>query len=432
MNQFNVSLWGDEGFSAILSTKSLPDIIKIITRDTSPPLYNITEHFAFRIFGTSEIVIRGLSFFYYCIAVFFIYKIAALLWNRRTGVYAAVLTFLNPFFFIYAFEGRMYSILAMGVCASMYFFLKKKWAFYVIATLVAIYSHHFAFFALFVQGIWFLHELIFGNRKQAGKMFLAFLAVAVLYIPWIIPLYNQTKMVTGGFWLGKPSPNDLKNLIYNYLATGISHPLSQTALYVVFVGILIRKWNKNIKNTLFMLSWFLVPILTTWLLSQKIQSIFYNRYLLYTIPAAMIILASNGRKYLHIVLMGVIIGIFVVVDVFYFTHPTKQPFAEMASYVKEFKRGDDYLINWNSSSHHLWEAKYYGIPAPLYIPKGDLPYFVGTALMEKDDIIRAIPNKKYYRIGVITSGPIEEVVIPNYTRSTAESFGDLKFIWFIK
>src|SRR5688572_4203836 len=136
--------------------KSIPEILSIIARDTSPPLYNLTEHLAFKLFGTSEIVIRGLSFFYYLIAIFFVYKIAAHFWSRRTGLICALLTFFNPFFFIYAFEGRMYSILAMGVTASMYFFIKKRWLGHIIFTLIALYSHHFAIFALFIQALWVL------------------------------------------------------------------------------------------------------------------------------------------------------------------------------------------------------------------------------------------------------------------------------------
>src|SRR3989344_1024100 len=124
MNQFTTSLWGDEGFSAILSMKSLPEIIKTIINDTSPPLWNINEWLVFNALGTAEIYIRGLAFFYFLIAVFFVYKIGSFLWDKKTGLLSAVLVFLNPFFFIYAFEGRMYSILAAGVTASMYFFLK--------------------------------------------------------------------------------------------------------------------------------------------------------------------------------------------------------------------------------------------------------------------------------------------------------------------
>src|SRR3989344_5989759 len=145
---FNQGLWGDEGFSAILSMKSLPEIIRIISRDTSPPLWNIWEWVVFNTLGTDEIYIRGLSLAFFLGAVFFTYKIAAYLWSRKTGFLAALFIALNPFFFIYAFEGRMYSIMAFGVAASMYFFLKiwdkeggKKWdrIGYVAATAWALY-----------------------------------------------------------------------------------------------------------------------------------------------------------------------------------------------------------------------------------------------------------------------------------------------------
>src|SRR3989344_3884318 len=123
-NVSNQSIWGDEGFSAILSMKSLPEIIKIISRDTSPPLWNIFEHLVFQTLGTDEIYIRGLAFTFFLGAVFFTYKIGSFLFNKRTGFLAAILTFLNPFFFSYAFEGRMYSIMAFGVAGSMYYFIR--------------------------------------------------------------------------------------------------------------------------------------------------------------------------------------------------------------------------------------------------------------------------------------------------------------------
>jgi len=164
-NQFTVNLWGDEAFSAVLSTNSIPELIKIIARDTSPPLYNITEHLWFSVFGNSEVAIRSLSFLYFLIAVFFTYKIGVLLWDRRAGLLAGVLTFLNPFFFVYAFEGRMYSILAATVTASVYFFLKRNWFGYVLATVAALYSHNFAVFAIFVQGLWFIKEFLLGRGR---------------------------------------------------------------------------------------------------------------------------------------------------------------------------------------------------------------------------------------------------------------------------
>src|SRR3990170_4793527 len=451
---FNQSIWGDEGFSAILSMKSIPDILKIISRDTSPPLWNIFEHLLFRYLGAEEIYIRGLSFAFFFATVIFTYKIGSFLFSRKTGFLAAILTFLNPFFFTYAFEGRMYSILAAGITASFYFFIKIMWSGqkvkwgdkigYIIFTLWALYSHHFAIFALFVQGLWFIKELLTGNKDLAFKIFKLFIIVAVFYLPWIYPLYTQTKMVGGGFWLGTPTPTDLRNLIYDYLAEGIkSYPLEipiiklalhEFALYLVFLILITHSWRKDIKKTVFLLSWFLVPILSTFIISQAFQSIFFNRYLLYVIPPAMLILASRGTKTTGI-FVGALVFTFVTIDYHYFTHPTKKPFSDLATYVLQTKGSDDFLINWNSKSHHLWESKYYKIPSPIYISGGgELPFFVGTALMEEGDVIKKMPEG-VQRVGVIISGNLEEINLPGYTQERIATFrnrfsGDsINFVW---
>lgn len=451
-NVFNQSIWGDEGFSAILSMKPLPEIIKIISRDTSPPLWNITEWVVFNTLGTEEVYIRGLALLFFLGTVLFTYKIGSFLFTKKTGFFAALLTLLNPFFFIYAFEGRMYSIMAFGVTASMYYFIRifynevkvrrRDKIGYVFFTLWALYSHHFAFFVVIIQGLWWLYELIFGKRLRAKKMFLLFLITALGYIPWIYPLYNQTKMVGGGFWLGTPSIKDLRNIIYEYLAEGIKNnnleipiintPLYHVSLYVVFTILVIRKWWKNTKKSIFLLLWFLGPIFLTWLISQQFQSIFYNRYLLYTIPGATLILASSRSKF-SIIPLIIIIIFFGIIDYDYFTHPQKLPFREYSEYVKSKLKDGYFLINWNAGSHHLWETKYYGIPAPIYIPPegGDLPFFVGTALMEESDVIREVP-KNVKRVGVVTSGPIEEVRLPGYTESEAKDFKGLKFLLYEK
>lgn len=429
-NQFSASLWGDEAFSAVLSMNPVPKILEVIIRDTSPPLYNLTLHFWYQIFGTSEVAIRMLSFLYYVLAIFFVCKIGCLIWNRKTGLIVSILTFFNPFFFIYAFEGRMYSIMALGVTASMYFFLKRNWVGYVLATTWALYSHHFAIFALFIQGLWFLYELSRKDKKIAKSIFKSFVAIGVLYTPWLWPLYKQTTMVGGGFWLGTPTLSDLTNLISDYLARGIKHPLSNFALYSMLATLVLRKWGDKKEKTLFLLTWFLGPILLTWLVSQKFQSIFYNRYLLYAIPGSMIIAGSNLRKLSWIPLLATL-SLFLIIDINYFTNPTKRPFKELAAYVHETKEDDYFLINWNSGAHHLWETKYYDIPAPIYIPEGDLPFYVGTAQMTDADILRIIPEAKK-RIGVVTSGNPNEVELPGFDLESEKQFGDLKFLWFTK
>lgn len=292
INQFNASLWGDEAFSAVLSKNTPLNIVKIIIKDTSPPLYNLTLHFWYKIFGLSETSIRLLSFSYYTLAIIFIYYIGKLVWNKKTGFIAALLSFLNPFFFIYAFEGRMYSTLALGVTASTYFFLKilhgKNKNLDILAYALsidwALYSHHFAIFSLIPQIIWTAIEFLKRNKKTSVKIIKGMVLAALLYTPWLYPLYKQTTMVASGFWLGKPTLVDLKNLIYEYLSEGIKNPktqipfinkeLGRIALYLVIITFVIRRWHKNLEKSFFFVCWFFLPIITVWLLSQKMQSIF--------------------------------------------------------------------------------------------------------------------------------------------------------------
>lgn len=326
----------------------------------------------------------------------------------------------------------MYSILALGVTASMYFFIRRKWKLYIFATLWALYSHHFAIFAVFVQGLWFAKEFVFGERKIAKKMFKSFIFVGLFYLPWLYPLYLQTSKVAGGFWLGTPSTTDLKKLIYDYLAEGIEHKYASFSLYLTFATFVIRKWHKKINKTALLLLWFFVPILTTWLISQYFQSIFFNRYLLYTIPAAMIVLVSNRKKYLSITLIACTLFIWGIIDYNYFTNPTKPPFRELAAYVKSERKEGDFLINWNAGAHHLWETKYYDIPAPIYVSgDNELPFFVGTALMTENDIIREIPENAQ-RLGVVTSGSPEDIKIDNYQIQKVEEFDNLKIVWMLE
>lgn len=451
-NQLTTSIWGDEGFSAILSMHDIPKILQVISQDTSPPLWNLWQHTAFKLFGTSEIIIRSLSLIFFLLTVFFTFRIGALLWSKKTGVIVALLTALNPFLFIYAFEGRMYSMLALGVTASMFYFLKiitrEKGELIKITTKIgfvfwslwSLYSHHFAIFTLALQGIWTLYEMTFGNRKNGRVLFRLFLIVGLGYIPWLWPLYIQITKVSTGFWLENPNLEDLKTLIYDYLAEGIKYlnykipilnlEVHKIALYSVFGILLTRKWWKGIKKSIFLLLWFLFPITVTWILSQYFTPIFYNRYLLYTIPAAMLVLGSLRSK-LSILPIVVTLILFAIIDFHYFINPTKLPFREYSNYVKKILNEDKniYLINWNSNAHHLWESKYYGIPAPLYLPdNANLPYYVGTALMTEDDIVREIPNVK--KIGVITSGNPEDVVLNGYNKIEIQDFKGLKFIIF--
>lgn len=432
MNQFTVSLWGDEGFAATLAIKPIIQIIKIVSRDTSPPLYYLCLHFWMKFFGTSEVAIRSLSFLFFLGTVLTVFLIGKYLWDKKTGILAALLTFANPFLFTYAFEGRMYAILAFTSILAVYFFLKKNQLGFILAATAALYSHHFSIFILGFLGIWDFWEAKF--RFKEAWIIKPAIIVALLYLPWLYPLYYQTSLVGSGFWLGRPATKDFLGVVVKFLVGEPKTMVQRVALGLVLLTVVLRgikkskKVKKDKKETIFLLGWFFAPLALTFIISQFFQSIFYDRYMLASIPAAFLLLASN-RKKVSIILITLIILLLGYHNWQYFTHPNKRPFRELANFVKEEKL-DLPLINYNAAAHHLWESKYYGIPAPIYAST-PLPFYTGTALMEESDQIRTLPNSD--QILAISSAWPDQVEIEGYGIAKSESFSDqLWLVWMKK
>lgn len=424
MTQFSASLWGDEAWAATLAIKPYLKIISIVARDTSPPLYYLIYHTWIKFFGISEVSIRTLSFLFFLGTVLTVYFIGKHLWDKKTGILAALLAFTNPFLFIYAFEGRMYSILALTSTLSVYFFLKKHRIGFILASVAALYSHHFSIFVILFEALWHLAKVWRQPIKKIIKSFTDFFIIGLLYTPWFYPLYYQTSLVGSGFWLGKPNPEVFLATVLKFIVGDGLELARQLALLTIIITLSLRNWLKDKEKSLFLLGWFFVPLILTYLVSQVFQSIFFDRYMLMVIPASSLLIASLRRKF-SIIFILIAIFLLAGLNYHYFTHPTKRPFRELAQYVKT-EASDLTLVNYNAASHHLFESKYYGLEAPIYAPE-PLPFYTGTALMEKNDVINQLPDEE--KIGLITSANPQDVVVPGYTIEKSKQFNSLHFLW---
>jgi 4-amino-4-deoxy-L-arabinose transferase-like glycosyltransferase len=425
----NCSLWGDEAFSAVLAQREFWPMIQIVAKDTSPPLMYIIMWGWFKIFGSSELSIRSLSFLFYLGTCALVYLIAKKLYTKRAGIIAAFLTFFNPFLFFYAFEGRMYFTLLFFIVLSYYFLLtRKRWGF-ILAAAAALYSHHFAILAIASQ--FFAQILMLFITKQKGttseliKLIKTYLLVGVLYLPWVYPLYMQTKLVSTGFWLGKPKLENLFDLIKNLIKEGGYKKVIEDKilpLYLIILG--LRKWSKKVwQADLHLIIWALLPPTLAFLISQTSISIFYERYLLFCVPPLMILAASRFRK-ISLPFIGILLIVYAFIGYYSFTNPFKKPFKEFSGWIKQ-NYPDTYLINYNGNSHHLWETKYYGLKAPIYSPGGKLPFFVGTAQMGDEDVIYELGEEQ---IGVITSNHPDDVNITGYSQNFVYNDDPLYFL----
>jgi len=313
----------------------------------------------------------------------------------------------------------MYSLLVLTSTLSVYFFLKKQKLGFILATAAALYTHHFSIFIVAWEIIWALKEK--WNFKP-------FLTIGLLYLPWLYPLYYQTSLVASGFWLGKPTLKTLIETIGKFLIGSNDKSLWQKiGLGAAAITLALRRWGEEKKTSIFLIGWFLAPLILTFLASQFFQSIFYDRYLLLVIPASAVLIASL-RKKLSLLFILTVVACLLTINYYYFLNPTKRPFRELADFIKT-QAPHLTLINYNAAAHHLWESKYYGLQAPIYSPQ-PLPFYTGTALMEAGDVITKLPDET--QIGVITSAPLEEVKIPGYHLFKSQQFGSLSFLWIKK
>jgi len=430
----NESLWGDEGFSALAVMKDFGEMIGVVMRDTSPPGFYVLGWLWTRLVGFSEIGLRSLSLLLILGAGIFV---GLIVYNASKRKYLAVLTgllaFLSPFVLPYAFEWRMYALLCFATLGSIYFFTARKWTGYVILTVLALYTHHLALFTVAGQGLWYLVcEFKWKKWKKWFKQLKPFLLVGLLYTPWLYPMYLQTTRVQGaGFWLKAPTIVEVLGLMGRFFTGGIIEEWRIKVAILVVVLLLGKNWQKIGKKWLEVLVLVMFPVVLSYIVSYLITPIFYDRYLLSVVMGIAVLIGMGLRKNLiHVLTLLVIIYGFFSYQVF--TQPKKRPFRQFASYVKEELREGDFLLNFNGAAHHIWETKYYDIPAPIYVPVGELPLYVGTAQMTDDDILKSIPED-VERVGAVTSEPVEKVVLEEpWEQKEYKEFGSLKIIWFEK
>ncbi|RJQ15118.1 MAG: hypothetical protein C4560_10950 [Nitrospiraceae bacterium] len=188
------SIWLDEAVSIYHSRQNITHIISL--QDPTPPLYYALLHFWTRLAGTSEFSVRMLSVLFGTASIFIIYLSASHTFNRRAGLYSALLISFSPLHIYFSQEARTYSLLFALTLLSMYFYSRltsaasSKWIIpgYLISTTLLCYSHLYALLIVIAQN---LHQIIVSRFKLSRELkawLLIQLFVFMFYIPWMVRL----------------------------------------------------------------------------------------------------------------------------------------------------------------------------------------------------------------------------------------------------
>ena len=277
-NYFTRGFWGDEAWTVLISRLSLGEILKITGQDFHPPAYYFLVHWWGNTWGWSEVAVRSLSLFFFLLTPILVYFFAQKLkFAKLPSILASFLILLSPILFTYAFEARSYALLTfLSVLVSFIFWLSlaqksKVWklAYFLVGAL-GIYSHYYFWFVLFSHGI---YVLLF-ERKKLLSVLAPAIGIALAQLPWLPVFLSQINSVSNSYWI---APINARTHYEFFLrVAGGDHvtiwqkPASLLIFGVIIYGLITKFAGKKIKqNTLFLLTWLIVPTLIPSLISLK-------------------------------------------------------------------------------------------------------------------------------------------------------------------
>ncbi|MBR4719488.1 MAG: glycosyltransferase family 39 protein [Lachnospiraceae bacterium] len=152
---FNNNVWLDEAFTASLIDTDMAGVLQRSMADTLPPLYNIILKLSTDIFGYTITVMKLTS----AVPIVLTMILGATVVRKRFGALVSYIFILAvivmPNMMFYGVEIRMYSLGFLFATASGIFAYEvlvepriKNWILFILSSVLAGYSHHFAFVAV--------------------------------------------------------------------------------------------------------------------------------------------------------------------------------------------------------------------------------------------------------------------------------------------
>jgi 4-amino-4-deoxy-L-arabinose transferase-like glycosyltransferase len=198
------SVWLDEVFVVWLAQhpwRGIPGLLRIV--DQHPPFYFLLMHVWIGVAGASEVAIRFPSACFSLCSVLLVYGIVRRVSTDAVGLLSAFLVAISPFQIMAAQEARMYPLLgALGLASTAALLAGvdrggvMRWAAYVVAAAVMVYTHYFGVLVLLAHGVW----VGWCERRHLGTWMAGIAIVGALYTPWVPALVEQVGHVHSFAW----------------------------------------------------------------------------------------------------------------------------------------------------------------------------------------------------------------------------------------
>jgi uncharacterized membrane protein len=293
-------------FSALFRTEfdSFSSLIQggVLT-DTHPAGIQVFLFYWVKLFGAEAIVVK-LPFIIMGIAsIYLLWLIASSWFNTTVALLAALLLASLEYPIMHSqiarpyISGLFFSLLMVYYWSKYLFSTKnvfnKELVFYVLASALCAYNHHFSLLFAAMVGV---SGLFFIQRNRIIAYALAGATIFVLYLPHLSIFFHQLgKGGVGGDdgWLGAPNADYLWQYI-RYIFN-FSTLLLGIILIIVLAGLRYTKGNikKNRKYYYLSLTWFLIPFLIGYFYSVEVNPVLQYSVLIFSFPFLFFILFGH-------------------------------------------------------------------------------------------------------------------------------------------
>lgn len=326
-----------------------------------PPLYFYLLRIVFEIFGFTTLVGRLFSAFIGIIGVYAIYLLGKEIFNKRTGLIAALFLSVNYFHIFYSQEIRLYGMLFLFTTLSFYrlvIFIRKSSVknaiYYGIFTGLIVNSHFFGFITIFSQCLILLYFIVKSNPENRKKTFISSLIAAGVALLLILPCTDTIKKMLEikSFWVAPPTGDTYTNLLKEFFGNS---EMVLFAMGIVFMSYFIAIFNKRSKDDIesiksnklifsavILFLWFIISLLIPLLKSYLDVSMILNRYFVSLVAVMLIGLAIGVDRIKNNTIKAIVIvyiTFFSMIDLFvvkkYYSNPNKTQFRELTNAIKE-------------------------------------------------------------------------------------------------
>lgn len=382
----HTSLRLDEAQSLFQVSRDIPGLLNQVGQDVHVPGYHILLHFWLQLLdgtpvdtvlaGGQQIVLaRYMSLVFFVALIPSIYLLARQVFNRRVGIFAAVLIAISPFMGWYGSEARMYSMLALITVLHQLVFLKvmrkghaAHWVWFVVTGIIGIYTHYFFSFVLLTEAVFFL----FYRRRFLPGSFAKFVVSAVLVLgaiaPWLVYVKSLGLASNTQPYLPVPSSGDLFNT-YAQFIFGFQTDYLNTIIValwpalVLFAFWALRRNHRTSPELFFFLLAAVLPVAGAFIISILIKPFFLSRYLVVSLPALFILiswfLSNYGAIVRRIVQLGLIALTLVLlaVEIISPNTPVKEDYKQAVGYLSAHASSQDVIVA--SAPFTIYPIEYY-------------------------------------------------------------------------